>query len=156
MASQSAQNRANALNQKIESQAGTVLEDIERNWLRKVARESFACAVKCYDKAGSTGPQNALEQCARSCQIPYQQSTQMVQNVRTFLDRCNFIRLLVVSILKKPFIFSTHTHSLDTRKEFRVARHPAEVEIDYVQAHLASEFHVLLKEVCVRRPRHPA
>ena len=82
MASASAQSRANALNQKIESAAGVMLEDLERNWLRKVARESFACAVKCYDKAGSSGPQEALEQCARNCQIPYQQSTALVQNVR--------------------------------------------------------------------------
>eukprot|EP00980_Cylindrotheca_fusiformis_P022810 scaffold9783_cov113-Cylindrotheca_fusiformis.AAC.3 len=81
MASQEAQNRANALNAKIEAEAGIVLDDLEKNLLRKIARESFACAVKCYDKAGNTGPQQALEQCARSCQNPYQQSTNLVQNV---------------------------------------------------------------------------
>ena len=64
MASQSAQNRANALNAKLEAQAGLVLDGIERKWLRKVARESFACAVKCYDKAGTSGPQDSLERCA--------------------------------------------------------------------------------------------
>jgi hypothetical protein len=82
MASQDAQNRANALNAKIEAEAGGVLEDLEKNLLRKVARESFSCAVKCYDKAGNTGPQETLEQCAQTCQGPYQQSTNMVQNVR--------------------------------------------------------------------------
>lgn len=82
MASQAAQNRANALNAKIEAQAGVVLDGIEKNLVRKVARASFACAVSCYDKAGNTGPQEVLEQCARSCQMPYQQSTNLVQNVR--------------------------------------------------------------------------
>lgn len=90
MASQSAQNRANALNAKLEAQAGLVLDGIERKWLRKVARESFACAVKCYDKAGTSGPQDSLERCARNCQVPYQQSTQLVQNeVAQFQNRLN-------------------------------------------------------------------
>lgn len=88
MASQSAQNRANALNAKIEAQAGIVLEGLEKNLLRKVARESFACAVKCYDKAGNTGPQDLLEHCAQSCQGPYQQSTNLVQNVR-YSESCH-------------------------------------------------------------------
>ncbi|CAJ1969944.1 unnamed protein product [Cylindrotheca closterium] len=90
MASASAQSRANALNQKIEAQAGLVLEDIERNYIRKIGRESFACAVKCYDKAGSSGPQEALEQCARNCQVPYQQSAALMQNeVAQFQNRMN-------------------------------------------------------------------
>jgi hypothetical protein len=58
-----------------------VLEDIERNWLRKVARESCVCAVKCYDKAGNSGASETLEACARNCQAPYQQSSSLVQNV---------------------------------------------------------------------------
>ena len=90
MASASAQSRANVLNQKIEAQAGLVLEDIERNYIRKIGRESFACAVKCYDMAGSSGPQEALEQCARSCQVPYQQSAALLQNVRRFV--CSLFR----------------------------------------------------------------
>lgn len=81
MSSASMQAKANALNQRMESEAAAVLEDIERNLLRKVARESFACAVKCYDKAGSTGPSEVLEGCARNCQVPYQQSSALVQNV---------------------------------------------------------------------------
>jgi hypothetical protein len=83
MASSAVQTKANALNAKMEGQASAMLEDIERNLLRKVARESFSCAVKCYDKAGSSGPSEMLENCARNCQAPYQQGTALVQNVRT-------------------------------------------------------------------------
>ena len=75
------QARANALNAKLEGEASKAIDDLERNLLRKVARESFSCAVKCYDKAGSTGPSDALEACARNCQAPYQQSSVLVQNV---------------------------------------------------------------------------
>jgi hypothetical protein len=76
------QAQANALNAKMEGEATKVIDDIERNWMRKVARESFACAVKCYDKAGSSGPPDVLEQCARNCQMPYQQASALVQQVR--------------------------------------------------------------------------
>lgn len=89
MSNAAIQARANALNQKMEGEASAVLEDIERNLLRKVARESFACAVKCYDKAGATGPSDVLEACARNCQMPYQQSSAMVQNVS--LQRCAIV-----------------------------------------------------------------
>jgi hypothetical protein len=84
------QAQANALNAKMEGEATKVLDDIERNWMRKVARESFSCATKCYDKAGKSGPADALEQCARNCQIPYQQSSALVQNeVHQFQNRLN-------------------------------------------------------------------
>jgi hypothetical protein len=76
------QAQANALNAKLENEASKVIDDIERNWMRKVARESFACAVKCYDKAGKSGPAEALDQCARNCQVPYQQANALVQQVR--------------------------------------------------------------------------
>jgi hypothetical protein len=82
MSSSDTQNKANALNVRMQGEAGKVLDDIERNLIRKVARESFACAMKCYDKAGSTGPSDQLEHCARSCQVPHQQAASMVQNVR--------------------------------------------------------------------------
>ncbi|KAG7351744.1 protein of unknown function DUF842 containing protein [Nitzschia inconspicua] len=84
------QAQANALNAKMETEATQVLDDIERNWMRKVARESFACAVKCYDKAGKSGPAEALEQCARKCQMPYQQASALVQQeVNQFQNRLN-------------------------------------------------------------------
>lgn len=102
MSSSGMQARANALNAKMEGEAGKVLEDIERNLLRKVARESFSCAVKCYDKAGSTGPSNALEHCARNCQVPYQQSQQLVQNVRSIFHLSAFyLRYNIFWILTK-------------------------------------------------------
>lgn len=71
------------MNAKMETEASNALDDIERNWMRKVARESFACAVKCYDKAGKAGPAEALEHCARNCQAPYQQASALVQQVRS-------------------------------------------------------------------------
>jgi len=84
------QARANALNAKMEGEAAKVMDDIERNMLRKVARESFACAVKCYDKAGTSGSSEALDSCARNCQVPYQQASSLVQNeVGQFQNRLN-------------------------------------------------------------------
>lgn len=76
----------------MEGEAAAALEDIEKKQLRKVARESFSCAVKCYDKAGTTGPAEVLEMCARNCQIPYQQSTTMVQNVRNIAVEKKYLK----------------------------------------------------------------
>jgi Eukaryotic protein of unknown function (DUF842) len=90
MSSPAAQSQANALNAKMEREASIVLDDIERNYMRKIARGSFACAVKCYDKAGKNGPAEALDHCARNCQVPYQQAGAMVQNeVGQFQNRLN-------------------------------------------------------------------
>ena len=82
MASAAIQAQANALNAKMEGEASKMLDEIERSWMRKVARQSFACAVKCYDKAGTSGPAESLESCTRNCQAPYQQSSNLVQQVR--------------------------------------------------------------------------
>ena len=90
MSSPAAQAQANALNAKMEGEASKVLDDIERTYMRKIARGSFACAVKCYDKAGKNGPAEALDHCARSCQVPYQQAGAMVQQeVGQFQNRMN-------------------------------------------------------------------
>ena len=83
MASAAIQAQANALNAKMEGEASKMLDDVERSWMRKVARQSFACAVKCYDKAGTSGPAESLESCTRNCQAPYQQSSNLVQQVST-------------------------------------------------------------------------
>eukprot|EP00429_Kryptoperidinium_foliaceum_P052475 CAMPEP_0176079494 /NCGR_PEP_ID=MMETSP0120_2-20121206/39760_1 /TAXON_ID=160619 /ORGANISM="Kryptoperidinium foliaceum, Strain CCMP 1326" /LENGTH=136 /DNA_ID=CAMNT_0017413253 /DNA_START=30 /DNA_END=441 /DNA_ORIENTATION=+ len=64
------QARANALNAKMEGEAAKVMDDIERNMLRKVARESFACAVKCYDKAGTSGSSEALDSLLETAKSP--------------------------------------------------------------------------------------
>ena len=45
MSSSDTQNQANALNVRMQGEAGKVLDEIERNMIRKVARESFACAT---------------------------------------------------------------------------------------------------------------
>ena len=82
MATAAVQAQANALNAKMEGEASKMLDEVERNWMRRVARQSFACAVKCYDRAGTTGPAESLESCTRNCQAPYQQSSNLVQQVR--------------------------------------------------------------------------
>jgi hypothetical protein len=81
MASAGAQARANALNARLENEAQTAIEEIERLHLRPVARKSHVCAVKCYDNAGSSGTMDALEMCVRKCQANHQQANQFVQNV---------------------------------------------------------------------------
>ena len=95
MASVAVQAQANTLNAKMEKEASQMLDSVERNFMRKVARKSFDCAVKCYDNAGTTGPAELLESCTRNCQAPYQQSSNMVQQVRmiTFNScRLRFVR----------------------------------------------------------------
>jgi hypothetical protein len=81
MASPAAQAKAQALNAKLEAEARIALDELDKKHLRGVARESHVCALKCYDKAGSTGAPEALEQCVRTCQIPHQQGNAYVQNV---------------------------------------------------------------------------
>eukprot|EP00536_Pseudo-nitzschia_multiseries_P013851 jgi/Psemu1/245687/estExt_Genewise1.C_6240002 len=90
MASAAIQARANALNARMEGEASTMLDTIERQWMRKVARQSFACAVGCYDKAGTSGPAESLESCTRNCQAPYQHSSNLIQQeVAQFQNRLN-------------------------------------------------------------------
>jgi len=90
MASVAVQAQANTLNAKMEKEASQMLDSVERNFMRKVARKSFDCAVKCYDNAGTTGPAELLESCTRNCQAPYQQSSNMVQQeVAHFQNRLN-------------------------------------------------------------------
>jgi hypothetical protein len=81
MATPAAQAKAQALNAKLEAEARMMLDGLEKETLRKIARESHACALKCYDKAGASGSPEPLEQCVRDCQVPYQQSNSYVQNV---------------------------------------------------------------------------
>lgn len=90
MSSPALQSKAQALNAKMEGEAKIVLDDIERTLLRPIARKSYACVVSCYDKAGSKGAPEQLEQCSRQCQIPYQKAHNMVQQeVAQFQDRLN-------------------------------------------------------------------
>lgn len=84
MASPAAQARAQALNVKLQGEAQSSFDTVERHLIRKIARESHTCALKCYDKAGTSGPTEALEACVRQCQAPHQQANSYVQSVRNW------------------------------------------------------------------------
>eukprot|EP00550_Attheya_septentrionalis_P002621 CAMPEP_0198288342 /NCGR_PEP_ID=MMETSP1449-20131203/6867_1 /TAXON_ID=420275 /ORGANISM="Attheya septentrionalis, Strain CCMP2084" /LENGTH=154 /DNA_ID=CAMNT_0043986457 /DNA_START=98 /DNA_END=562 /DNA_ORIENTATION=+ len=79
MASADLQARAAALNAKMEGEAKKTLDEVERTLLRPIARDSYACALSCYDKAGSKGSPDQLEACNQNCQVPYQASHNVVQ-----------------------------------------------------------------------------
>lgn len=79
MASPELQAKAQELNARIEGAAKIGIDEIERTYMRPLARRSYQCAVDCYDKAGSKGPSEQLEHCTRQCQIPYQQGNQIFQ-----------------------------------------------------------------------------
>jgi hypothetical protein len=81
MSSAQAQARANALNARLEGEAQTVIDEIERKYVRPVARKAHACALKCYDSAGSSGSADALDACVRQCQGGHQQANNYVQSV---------------------------------------------------------------------------
>mmetsp|Transcript_6131 Transcript_6131/g.7933 ORF Transcript_6131/g.7933 Transcript_6131/m.7933 type:complete len:154 (-) Transcript_6131:118-579(-) len=90
MTSTAGQAKAQALNAKLEVAARQVLDDVDRVHMRKNARGAYACVVACYDKAGSTGPPEILEQCAQNCQIPHQQANSyMQQEISQFQNRLN-------------------------------------------------------------------
>uniref|UniRef100_A0A7S2YSU4 Protein FAM136A n=1 Tax=Entomoneis paludosa TaxID=265537 RepID=A0A7S2YSU4_9STRA len=90
MTSSAAQQKAQMLNAKLETAARDMLDDIERNHLRKMARTAYSCVVSCYDKAGATGSPESLDHCAQSCQVPHQQANHHVQNeIAQFQNRLN-------------------------------------------------------------------
>ena len=89
MSNPAMQAKAQALNAKMEGEARVVLDEIERTVLRQKAKESYQCVVKCFDKAGTTGPSEVLEQCARNCQIPYQRANAFVQEVSVVVGECD-------------------------------------------------------------------
>jgi len=88
MASNDLQTKAQALNGRIESEAKGVIDEIEKNLLRPIARKSYACVVECYDKAGNSGNSEELEHCSKSCQYPYQSAHNIIQQeVSQFQNR---------------------------------------------------------------------
>lgn len=90
MSSPAMQAKAQALNSKMEAEARSVLDNIEKTIVRKIARKGVECVLKCYDKAGTTQGQDVLEQCVRNCQMPSQQANQLVQQeVQQFQNRLN-------------------------------------------------------------------
>lgn len=54
MATAAGQAKAQQLNSKLENEARIVMDEIDKKYMRKVSREGHACALKCYDKAGSS------------------------------------------------------------------------------------------------------
>ena len=81
MASPALQSQANALNARMEGEAKTAIDSIEREMLRPLAQKSYECIVNCYKKAGSTGSNEQLEHCTRSCQVVHQQAHGILQQV---------------------------------------------------------------------------
>mmetsp|Transcript_19951 Transcript_19951/g.24617 ORF Transcript_19951/g.24617 Transcript_19951/m.24617 type:complete len:152 (-) Transcript_19951:826-1281(-) len=90
MASPDLQAKANALNARLEGAAKIVVDEIERSLLRPVARNAYACVVKCYDDAGQNGSVEAIDHCSQRCQAPYQMANNVVQQeVGQFQNRLN-------------------------------------------------------------------
>jgi hypothetical protein len=88
MASPDLQAKANQLNARMEGEAKVALDEIERTLLRPIARNSYACVLKCYDDAGLKGSSAQIDQCSRQCQGAYQQSNNIVQQeVGNFQNR---------------------------------------------------------------------
>jgi len=93
MASSASAAKAQQLNAKIENEAKVVLDGVEKHWLRKIAKCSYQCVVTCFDKAGTTGPSDVLDQCSHNCQAKYRNANAIVQNVSTSIP---FFHLLLV------------------------------------------------------------
>ncbi len=88
MSSADLQARANQLNARMEGAAKVALDEIEKALIRPIARNSYACVLKCYDDAGKTAPQEQIEHCSRQCQAPYQMAHNIVnQEVGQFQNR---------------------------------------------------------------------
>ena len=86
MASPALQSQANALNARMEGEAKTAIDSIEREMLRPLAQKSYECIVNCYKKAGTTGSNEQLEHCTRSCQVVHQQAHGILQQVSGRID----------------------------------------------------------------------
>lgn len=79
MSSPALQAKAQALNAKMEGEARGMLDQIEKTAIRKVARKGVECVLKCYDKAGTSGAGDVLENCVQNCQMPSKNANQLVQ-----------------------------------------------------------------------------
>ena len=109
MATPAGQARAQALNAKLEGEARVVIDEIDKIYMRKAARESLVCSIKCYDKAGKTGSSEALEMCASNCQLPHRQANAMVQQVCVFVILLN--RAVPSFCVARSVVLITCAHS---------------------------------------------
>ena len=90
MASPDLQAKANALNAKLEGEAKVAIDSIQKNSLRPIARDSYACVTSCYDKADKNTREEDIEICSRKCQIRYQTAAQILQQeINQFQNRLN-------------------------------------------------------------------
>lgn len=79
--SSSSQARAQELNAKMEREARGMLDGVEKQYVRTVAKNSYKCVVGCFDTAGSTGQAEVLDHCSKNCQVKYQNANAIMQNV---------------------------------------------------------------------------
>ena len=91
MASPALQSQANALNARMEGEAKTAIDSIEREILRPLAQASYECIAQCYRKVGTTGSNEQLEHCTRSCQVVHQQAHGILQQVSGQSDDVLFV-----------------------------------------------------------------
>lgn len=89
MSNPEVQAKAQALMAQLDGQERIVIDEIQRFHVRPKAREAYACCVSCFDKAGTTGPTESLERCVQNCQVPYQQASQILQQVRYYIQYKN-------------------------------------------------------------------
>jgi Eukaryotic protein of unknown function (DUF842) len=81
MATPEGQAKAESLTARIQGEFRRVVDEIERDCLRNLARGTHVCAVQCYDKAGTMASSEALDNCTRNCQIPYREAENFVNQV---------------------------------------------------------------------------
>eukprot|EP00979_Chaetoceros_neogracilis_P007477 scaffold1575_cov242-Chaetoceros_neogracile.AAC.2 len=79
MSSPDLQAKANQLNARMQEEATKAIDQLEKTLIRPIARNSYACVVKCYDDAGTTDSAEQIDQCSKHCQGPYQASHQVLQ-----------------------------------------------------------------------------
>jgi len=75
----SLQSKAKELNARMEGAATALMDDLDRRTVRPIAHQSYKCVVQCFDKAGAKESSQFLNTCSQQCQIPYQQSNQILQ-----------------------------------------------------------------------------
>ena len=116
MSSPDLQAKANQLNARMQEEATKAIDQLEKTLIRPIARNSYACVVKCYDDAGTTNSAEQIDQCSKHCQGPYQASHQVLQQeigqVRLYycVDRYSFFLLILV--LHYQLLHSSKTESV--------------------------------------------
>lgn len=88
MATPAGQAKAQALNMKMENEARSMIDSVEKDHLRIFGRNVHQCALKCYDQNYATTDQ--LHSCSKKCEIPHQQASHLIQQeINQFQNRIN-------------------------------------------------------------------